>query len=153
MAESRLLNNEIKVLLLPNILSSAFPQDGFIYLFIWASTHACGILVPQPGIEHVPPAVETWSLNHWTAREVPEMALFFFFWLHWVFVAAHGPSLVAASRGYYLVVVRGLLICGGFSCCGARDLGMRASVVVARGLSSCDSRALERRLSSCGARA
>lgn len=31
MAESRLLNNEIKVLLLPNILSSAFLQDGFIY--------------------------------------------------------------------------------------------------------------------------
>ena len=27
--------------------------------------------------------------------------------------------------------------CGGFSCCGARGLGARASVVVARGLSSC----------------
>ena len=26
---------------------------------------------------------------------------------------------------------------GGFSCCGARALGVRASVVVARGLSSC----------------
>ena len=42
--------------------------------------------------------------------------------------------------------------CGGFSC-GARALGAQASVVVARGLSSCDLRALERRLSSCGARA
>ena len=31
--------------------------------------------------------------------------------------------------------------CGGFSCCGARALGMRASVVVARGLGSCGSRA------------
>ena len=31
--------------------------------------------------------------------------------------------------------------CGGFSCCGARALGARASVVVARGLSSCGSRA------------
>ena len=30
-------------------------------------------------------------------------------------------------------------------------LGVRASVVAAHGLSSCDSRALERRLSSCGA--
>ena len=30
---------------------------------------------------------------------------------------------------------------------------MRASVVVARGLSSCGSRALERRLSNCGTRA
>ena len=43
--------------------------------------------------------------------------------------------------------------CGGFSCCGARALGVQASVVVARGLRSCGSRALERRLSSFGARA
>ena len=32
---------------------------------------AYGILVPQPGIEPVPPALEAWILNHWTAREVP----------------------------------------------------------------------------------
>ena len=32
---------------------------------------AGGILVPQPGIEPVPPAVEVRSLNHRTAREVP----------------------------------------------------------------------------------
>ena len=43
--------------------------------------------------------------------------------------------------------------CGGFSCCRARALGTRALVVVARGLSSCGSRALECRLSSCGAQA
>ena len=43
--------------------------------------------------------------------------------------------------------------CSGFSCCRARALGMRASVVVARGLSSCGLWALERRLSSCGTRA
>lgn len=30
---------------------------------------ARGILVPQPAMEHVPTAVETWSPNHWTARE------------------------------------------------------------------------------------
>ena len=40
--------------------------------------------------------------------------------------------------------------CGGFFCCGARALGVRASVVVACGLSSCGSWALERRFSSCG---
>ena len=34
---------------------------------------ARGILVPRPGIEPIPPKVETWSLNHWTAREVPEL--------------------------------------------------------------------------------
>ena len=43
--------------------------------------------------------------------------------------------------------------CGGFSCCRAWALGVQASVVVARGLSSCGSQAPERRLSSCGARA
>ena len=43
--------------------------------------------------------------------------------------------------------------CGGFSCCGARPLGARTSVVVARVLSSCGLRALELRLSSCGTRA
>ena len=43
--------------------------------------------------------------------------------------------------------------CGGFSFCGARALGVWASVVVACGLSSCGSRALECRLGSCGSRA
>ena len=42
--------------------------------------------------------------------------------------------------------------CSGFSCCRARAVGVRASVVAARGLSRCGSQALERRLSSCGAR-
>ena len=41
--------------------------------------------------------------------------------------------------------------CGGFSCCGAWALGVRASVVVARGLSRCGTQALEHRLGSCSA--
>ena len=43
--------------------------------------------------------------------------------------------------------------CGGFFCCGAWALGVWASAVVARGLGSCGSWALECRLSSCGTRA
>ena len=43
--------------------------------------------------------------------------------------------------------------CGGSSCCRAQALGVRASVVVAHGLRSCGSQALERRLSTCGAQA
>ena len=31
---------------------------------------AYGILVPRPGIEPTPPALEEWSLNHWTNKEV-----------------------------------------------------------------------------------
>ena len=30
------------------------------------------ILVPLPGIEHVPPAVEAQSSNIWTPREFPD---------------------------------------------------------------------------------
>ena len=83
----------------------------------------------------------------------------YLFWLCWAFVAAHGLSLVVASGGY------SSLQCMGFSprwllllrSMGSRHVGcsscsMRASVVVAHGLSSCGSRALECRLSSCGAR-
>ena len=36
--------------------------------------------------------------------------LFIYFWLHWVFVAVRGLSLVAASRGLLFVAVRRLLI-------------------------------------------
>ena len=64
----------------------------------------------------------------------------------------HGLSLVVASGATLRCGARASH-CGGFSCCGARALGARASVVVAHRLSSCDSQALERRLSSCSARA
>ena len=33
-----------------------------------------------------------------------------YFWLHWVFVAAHGIFLVATSRGYSLIAMHGFLI-------------------------------------------
>ena len=32
-------------------------------------------LSSQPGIEPTPPALEGWSLNHWTAREVSEFLI------------------------------------------------------------------------------
>ena len=51
------------------VLPSCFYFILFIYLF--ATPHACGILVPRPGIEPMRPALEAWSLNHWPAREVP----------------------------------------------------------------------------------
>ena len=78
--------------------------------------------------------------------------LFIYFWLCWVFVAVHGLSLVEVSGGY------SSMRCAVFSLqwllfCGARALGTQASVVVARGLSSCGLWALEHRLRSCGARA
>ena len=47
-------------------------EDGPIPFIFWPYPTACGTLIPQPGIEPVPPALEGGvSLNHWTAREVP----------------------------------------------------------------------------------
>ena len=49
-----------------HILAWLFPFPSFfLFLETWE------ILVPQPGIEPMLPAVEAWSLNHWTAREAP----------------------------------------------------------------------------------
>ena len=53
------------------------------------------------------------------------------------------------EQGLLFIAVRRLLIALA-SRCRARALGAQASVVVALGLSSCGSWALERRLSSCG---
>ena len=69
----------------------------------------------------------------------------FLFWLHWVFVAVRGLSLVAVSGGY------SSLRCAGFSLRWLlllQSMGSRHA-----GFSSCGSQALECRLSSCGARA
>ena len=53
--------------------------------------------------------------------------LFIYFWLHWVFVAARGLSLVREATACHGVQVSH---CSGFSCCGAPALGARASIVV-----------------------
>ena len=37
---------------------------------------ARGILVPHPGIEPVPSAVEAWTVNCWTTRKVQFIYLF-----------------------------------------------------------------------------
>ena len=69
--------------------------------------------------------------------------LFIYFGLRWVVVAARGLSLVAVSGGY------SLLRCAGFSLQWL--LSLRSTGPRHMGFSSCGSRALERRLSSCGA--
>ena len=46
-----------------------------IYLFFWPHS-TLDILVPWPGIEPTPPALEAWSLNHWATSEVPPSLCF-----------------------------------------------------------------------------
>ena len=79
------------------------------------------------------------------AHFLKNIYLFIYFWLRWVFIAAHRLSLVAVSRGY------SSLRCAGFSLQWLLLLQSTGSRHA--GFSSCDSRALECRLSSCGARA
>ena len=45
-----------------------------LFFFLIFGCTICGILVPQSGIKS--PAVEAWSLSHWTTREVPAQGLF-----------------------------------------------------------------------------
>ena len=68
-----------------------------------------------------------------------------FFFLQWVFIAAHGLSLVAVSEGYSLVAVQGLLVV-------VASLGWSVGSR-AHGFHGCNSWALEHRLSSCSAQA
>ena len=86
-----------------------------------------------------------WSESFFFFNKFIYLFIYFYFWLRWVFVAAHGLSLVAASRVY------SSLRCADFS---LRWLLLLQSMGSRRvSFSSCGSWALERRLSSCGARA
>ena len=49
--------------------------------------------------------------------------IYFYFWLRWVFVAAHGLTLVAASGGATLRCGALASHCSGLSCCGSQALG------------------------------
>ena len=50
----------------------------FFILFYFFGQVTCGILVPQPGIKLMLSALEAWSLNHWTTREVLRKQYFYF---------------------------------------------------------------------------
>ena len=51
-------------------------EVSFFPFFFLAALHGMqDLLVPQPGTEPAPSAVEVRSLNHWTAREVPSLFL------------------------------------------------------------------------------
>ena len=51
------------------MLSQALPL--FLIFISWPHHSVCGILVPRPGTEPTPLAVEAQSLNHWATREAP----------------------------------------------------------------------------------
>ena len=105
-----------------------FREDFLIYLFqIWPQFH---------------PFIQLLNDILFLSLKI-NLVLFIYFWLCWVFVAARGLSLVATSG------VCSVLRCVGFSLQWLLLLWSTGSRHV--GFSSCRSRALERRLSSCGA--
>ena len=58
-----------------------FYKKPIIYIqffLFWPRPTACGILVPQPGIEPGPMAVKAPSPNDWTARELLNLGISFF---------------------------------------------------------------------------
>ena len=76
-------------------LSICTAQSLLTSSFFYCLAMPCGLLVPRPGIEPTPPALEAQSLNQWTAREVPDQSLlipqlvllhlfptFSLYWLH-----------------------------------------------------------------------
>ena len=72
---------------LENCLFKSFAHFFFFifYFYSFCLHHeACGILIPQPGIEPGPLAMKAPSPDHWTAREFPlcpVLKLGFFFYL------------------------------------------------------------------------
>ena len=62
-------------------------QHCFCFTFWFWGQEACGLLAPQPGIEHATPALEMQSLNHWTTGEVPRITF------KWVKSQAGGQEL------------------------------------------------------------
>ena len=51
-------------------LEQVIHHDYFFSKKILAAPHSVHDLSSQIRIEPAPPAVETWSLNHWTTKEV-----------------------------------------------------------------------------------
>ena len=64
----------------PELLGINFPIMFFVLSLsvslFWLHHTACGILIPWPGIEPGPLAVNAWSPNHWTTRELPSIMFF-----------------------------------------------------------------------------
>lgn len=56
-----------------------FLRSLLFFFFLSVPPTACGILVPQPGIEPKSLVVEARSLNHWTTRKEVSLSLFFLY--------------------------------------------------------------------------
>ena len=58
------------------VLGLTWPSRFVLLFFFFGCTIGYRILVPWPGIEPMPPALEAENLNHWTTREAPDLPCF-----------------------------------------------------------------------------
>jgi len=77
----------------------------FIFSFLWGRPcHvACGILVLQPGIKPSPPALEVWSLNHWTTGEV---LTFIFLMFVCVYLGLKAYKYISCDTHMYVYIIK-----------------------------------------------
>ena len=95
------------------IFFPSFPPSSFL------SCHAaCGLLVPRPGMESKPMAVNSPSSNHWTARKFPKTLFFrtILSWQHWgevteISYIAHPSSLTSLMGVVHLLSLMDLHWC------------------------------------------
>ena len=114
-------------------LNSFFPQPS-----IWSSQGSSGAILPRIYYVYQCSPIST---NHLESRRDPTSFFLFIYlavlglrWCTWAFSRCN-------ERGLLLRCGARASHCSGFSRCRARALGVRASAVVARRLSSCGARA------------
>ena len=66
---------------------------SFFFLFFWPHHVACGILVPQPRIKPVLPAVEVKSANHLDLQGIPLISYFGYLWLWYISFEARSSTI------------------------------------------------------------
>ena len=107
--------------------------------------HAFGVvsinLLPNPRAHRFSPmlSLRIFIVLHFTLSSKIHLSFFKKIYLFIYLSGCIGSSLLCVGF-LYLQRAGATLRCGGFSCCGAQVLGVRASVAVARGLSNCGSR-------------
>ena len=128
--------------------------------------HACWVLDMRPHREHsqkqgcIPIQATNSSLRKSEVRQLFSLFLYNNLFILFLYIFGCVRSLLL-HVGFLWLPWAGIFLrcsvrashCSVFSCWGAWALGTWASVVVARGLSSCGSQTLDCRLSSCGTRA
>ena len=56
-----------------SLLDTGIKCEAFLFSYAFVCTAAFRVLVPSPGVEPAPAAVEAWSPSHWATRGFPQL--------------------------------------------------------------------------------